>query len=438
MSERQQNISGRVKTCWLVVLVVGLFAAGLLGWLAINGWSGWGRSPAEPQEDAAREKTAVQNARTVTEVKLAAEAVERSGIRVELAEKRTLAPTFRVPARVSFNEEAMAQVGTSVPGRVVELKVKLGDVVRRDDVLLLVESPQLGEAQSDYLQKRTAVAVATASLQPVQSAHQRAKNLHEQGQAISGAEVQKREAEYLTAQGVLQAAQSALAATELKLQMLGLDHAAIENLKDGKVSLRYSIRAPMNGTVVARKATLGELVAPEKDSLLVLADMTTLWVLADVPEAQLQRVAKGTKALVCLAVANDDVIEGTVLYIASNLDPSTRSAQVRIEVSGQHRLLKPGMFAEAELFDGRAEYREPVLAVPDTAVQTVEGRAVVFTPVPKKECVFIKREVQVGTEVSGMVPILAGISPGEKIVTQGAFILKAELGKAAAGQEDNE
>lgn len=437
MRLRRLNTRGRIRTWWLI-LVVGTIAACVLGWLAINRWSVWDKPADDPQEDVVRASTPAKNASVATEVKLSAAAIERAGILVESAEKCILAPAFRAPACVSFNEEAMAQVGTPVSGRVVELKVKLGNVVRRDDVLLLVESPQLGEAESDYLQKRTALAVATSAVEPVRSAFQRAKNLYQQDQAVSGAEVQKREAEYLIAQGAVKAAESALAAAELKLQMLGLDHGTIQKLKDGEVSLRYSIRAPTHGTVVARKVTLGELVAPEKDSLVVLADLTTLWVLADVPEARLAQVTKGAKARVHLAAANDDVIEGTVSYIAPNLDPSTRSAQVRIEVSGQHRLLKPGMFAEAELLDGRPQYQEPVLAVPDMAVQTVDGRAVVFTPLPKKEGVFTKREVQVGTEVNGMVPILAGLGLGDEVVTQGAFVLKAELAKAAAGQEDNE
>ena len=111
---------------------------------------------------------------------------------------------------------------------------------------------------------------------------------------------------------------------------------------------------------------------------------------------------------------------------------------MRIEVSGQHSPLKPGMFAEAELFDVHSEYCQPVLAVPDTAVQAVNGRAVVFTPVPKREGVFVKREVEAGSDIRGMVPILAGLRPGERVVTQGAFILKAELGKAAAGQADTD
>ncbi len=434
---RELNIDRCRKTRWFLAGVLCAMAAGSLAFIATNGCS---RRDAPPEgseeEQAAHGGDPARNANTVTAVSLPPEAIQRAEMRVESAEEHVLTPSFLVPARVSFNEEAMAQVGTPVPGRVNELKVKLGDVVRRDDVLLLVESPQLGEAESAYLEKRTALAAASAAMEPLQRALDRAQNLYQQGQIISGAEVQRRESEYLLAEGMLKAAQSALATAELKLEMLGLNRAAIDELKNGKPSLQYPIRAPIDGTVVARSATLGELVSPDKQSLLTLADMTTLWVLADVPEAKLPEVAKGTKARVRLATARDDVIEGQVSYIASHLAPGTRSAEVRIEVSGRDPLVKPGVFAEAELFASQSEHRQPVLAVPAAAVQTVDGRAIVFTPAPKRAGVFVKREVEAGSEVGGMVPILSGLRRGEKIVTQGTFILKAELGKAAAGQED--
>ena len=159
--------------CWLVILVLGVIVAGFIGCLAVKGWTVWGERPAGPPEDAKRDKSPVQEAQNVVEVKLPAEAAERTGIRVESVAKHILRPSFRVPARVSFNEEAMAQDRNSGARSRGGSQVQAGDVVRRDHVLLLVESPQLGEAEGDYLQKLTALAAARASVEPVRSAFQR-------------------------------------------------------------------------------------------------------------------------------------------------------------------------------------------------------------------------------------------------------------------------
>ncbi|MBI3463173.1 MAG: efflux RND transporter periplasmic adaptor subunit, partial [Planctomycetes bacterium] len=184
------------------------------------------------------------------EVRLSSEAIARSGIQVGAVAKHTLVPTFRVPARVTFNEEAFAHVGTPVPGRVVELKARLGDVVKKGDALLVVESPELGAAQSDYLQRRTAIAAAESALKPAKLAYERGQALYENQQGIALAEVQKREADFRAAESQLETAQAAVRVAEQKLQTLGMDRPAIEELERyGRLNARHVIHAPISGTV---------------------------------------------------------------------------------------------------------------------------------------------------------------------------------------------
>lgn len=374
---------------------------------------------------------------TTDEIRLSVEAVNRSGIQIGLVTEQVLTPTFRVPARVSFNEEAFAHVGTPVPGRTIEINVRLGDVVVKGDPLMVVESPELGSAQSDYLQRRTAITAGESAVKPLQLAYERGLALYQKDQGIALAEVQKREAEVKAAEGQLETARSALKAAEQKLQTLGMDKAAIGELERyGRLNSRQLILAPISGTVVQREVTLGELVLPDKETLIVLADMTKLWIIADVPESKLSHVRKGAKAWVRVSAASQATLEGTVSVISPSLDLNTRSVQVRIDVDTKGTLLVPGMFAEAEIEDSAKERTGPVVVIPESAVQTMAGETVVFVPVDGEEGSFVKRPVKVGREVAGSLPVVSGLEAGEKIVTSGSFILKAELGKSQVEDDD--
>lgn len=368
------------------------------------------------------------------EVTLSADAVQRYGIKVQPAAKHLLVPTLLAPARVSFNTEAMAHVGSPLRGRVTELKARLGDAVKKGDALLIIESPELGEAQSDYLQKHSAAQGAGPGAELAKNAYDRAKALYDKSQGIALTEVQKREAEYRAAQAALLASQTAALGAENKLHLFGMDQKAVEALAaSGEVAPHFSITAPIAGQVIQREVTLGELVSPEKEALLVLADTATLWVLADVPEGRLGDIAVGAKARVTVGTGAGKAFDGTVAFISPAVDPSTRSAQVRVEVQDGHLALRPGMFARVEIEAGTGAAKpQPVVAVPDDAVQTVEGGPAVFVPVPGEANTFAKRAITVGRAVGGMVPVLSGLNEGEAYVVAGSFLLKAELGKGTA------
>ena len=374
------------------------------------------------------------------EVKLTAEAVRANGVRVAAATKQTLVATMLVPARVAFNAEQIAHVGSVVRGRVAELKARVGDNVKRGDVLLVLDSPELGEAQSDYLQKRTAVQIAEPAVKLAKSAYDRAQQLYDKSQGIALTDVQKRQGEYQAAEGALTSAKASLTAAENRLHLLGMDQKAVDELaRTSEISPKYALRAPLDGRVIEREVTLGELVDPEKEKLLVVADLSTVWVLADVPEAKLAQISNGAKAEIAVPGSGSEKYSGTVSYVSPELDPSTRTARVRVEVKNPELKLRPGMFAQAEIAGGgglgEGGAPEPVIAVPEEAVQTVEGEPAVFVPVEGEPDTFAKRAVGVGPAVGGMVPVLAGLKEGEKYVAGGSFILKAEIGKAGAAHE---
>lgn len=367
------------------------------------------------------------------EVKLPEAAIRQAGIRVEKARLRSLTASVVAPARVSFNTDAMAHVGSVVEGRVVEIKVRVGDRVKKDDVLLVVESPELGRSQSAYIQRRTEADVAAAAVAPSKDAYDRAKKLFDESQGIALSEVQKRDVEYRAAVGVKATSGAALQAAENELHLLGFTQEGMKKLiETGEINSLYEIRSSIGGQVIEREVTLGELVSPEKEKLMIVADTSTCWVWADVPEARLGEMGVGSKADLTVVALPGQRMSGEVSLVSAEVDPNTRSARVRIAVENRNDKLKPGMFARVILF---AAQGEAVLAIPEDAVQTLEGAPSIFVPVEGEPNTFARREVSVGKPVSGYVLVTSGLKENEMFVVSGTFILKAEFGKSEAKHE---
>jgi cobalt-zinc-cadmium efflux system membrane fusion protein len=371
-------------------------------------------------------------------VTLTSESIARYGLTVEAAQKHILQPTIIAPARVGFNTEAMAHIGSPLRGRVVEIKVRVGQNVKKGDELCIIESPELGEAQTELMMKRVAKESAGPAVDLAKSSWDRAKNLYEQSQGTSLTEVQRREAEYKAAVAAQRGADAAVTAAENHLHLLGMNQAAFDAfLKTGEVAPRYAIHAPIDGQVIEREITLGELVGPDRELLMVLADLTNVWVLADVPEMHLHELAVGSKAWVRVGPSDAAAIEGQVAYISPKVDMNTRTAQMRIEVATKDLPIKPGMFAQVEIvMSSGGSDSAPVVAIPEVAVQTIDGAAVVFVPVNGEPNTFTKRVVTIGKPVGGMVQVLSGLAVDEAFVAAGSFILKADAVKNAGAQAE--
>ena len=389
-------------------------------------------------------KTEAKQENAQQEYKLNADTIARYGIKVESVQVRRLESTFTAPGRVAWNAETIAHVGSPLRGRVVGLSVKLGSEVKAGDPLFVVESPEFGEAQGDLLVKRSAVLTAGPTADLARTIWERAKGLFESSQGISLTDVQRREAEYKVAAAALKAAEANAIAAETRLQMLGMPRDAVHAFTaSGELDPRRTITAPITGQVVEREVTLGELVGPEQPSLLMLADRSTLWVLADVPEARLHEIALGAKAWVQAGPMNGRRHEGVVGFVSPMLDAATRTAKVRIEVrttpstEAPATALLPGMFAQVEMVTGHADNAStagPV--VPEIAVQTIGGASVVFVPVANEPDTFTQRQIVVGKSVGGLMPVLSGLQADDRVVTQGSFILKAHAVQSAAAKDE--
>ena len=371
------------------------------------------------------------------EVTLTDEAIKYFKLRIDTVRRTKLIPRISAPARVTFNEEKLAHVGSSVSGRVKEIQYRIGDHVQKGDILLVVDSPELGQLQSEFLQKRIEAQVAEISLEVAEAEYERAKKLIE-GNGISQAQFLKAERNYKVAEGGQLTAMSNVQALENRLQIFGISKKQIEALiQTEKIDFVYQITAPISGEIIARKATIGEVVKPDDHALMIIADLATIWIIASVPEGKTPVIRVGAPAYYNTEFPGGERLKGKVSYIAPALDERTRTGQVRIEVSNKERLLRPGMFGTVLIDEttGNMDTYPEVLSVPNSAVFTVEGGPAVFVPSKKKRNTFEKRAVVIGPTIDGNVVVASGLDEGELYVAKGGFILKAELGKEGVAHE---
>ncbi len=341
------------------------------------------------------------------------ESLQRAGIEVEEAMRRPLKQEPQLSGAIQANEDRLAHVGSRIPGRVVDVAAGLGDRVEKGSRLVLIDSPELGQAQSSYL---TAKAKRLVS----EKGYERARTLVEQ-KVIGTGELQRREGEYLSARAEFEAAES-------RLRLLGMTKEEVFSLgTENAARSEAPILAPLSGTIIERHATVGELVEPVK-TLFTIADLSLLWGIADVPERDLAQMKKGAAAAVSVSAYPEERFKGKVSYLADTIDPATRTLKVRIEIENPRGKLKPQMFATFRIL---TEEAEPALALPASAVQREGAQSIVFVEreTTEKGSRFEKRPVSLGAEVQGFYPALSGLQPGERVVTKGAFVLKSEADK---------
>ena len=366
------------------------------------------------------------------EVSLTAEAVETYGVQLGTVEARALDAVVTAPARVGFNTEAMAHVGSLVPGRVAQIHAKLGDTVEAGDVLLVVQSPELGRFQADYLAALSSAEAARPAVDLAQSTFDRAQQLYDetQGGGVTLNTVQEREAALKSAQRELVDAEAEVTASANTLRLHGMTDGQIDALaQNKKVDPTFEVVAPIAGEIVERHVTPGELVSPDDEALMIVADMSTVWVLADVAEATLGEVGRGSKATVEVTALRNRTFEGNVTYVDPRVNEASRTARLRVVVENPEDRLHAGMFARA-LIGPASGGGTPVPAVPAGAVMEVEGEPSVFVPVAGEPNTFARRGVTLGERVGDLYPVMSGVTVGDEIVVSGTFILKAEIGKA--------
>lgn len=345
-------------------------------------------------------------------ITLSAEESTRVGLVVQPVVRSDFRTHRDFPAIVQPNQRNMAEITTLVRGRVVEVYADLGQEVKANAPLAILYSSELGLAQSAYLK-------AKAKLHVAEQAFNRAEFLLQE-QVIGEAELQRRQAELLSAQAEGNESHD-------RLKLLGMNDEEFRRLERSRqIRSVVPIVAPFGGRIIGRKLTRGEVVETT-ENLFVIADLSEVWVLANIPEKDIPFVhsvhaSGGTQVDVRINAYPKEVFKGTITYVGDVLDPITRTMQLRIELPNQDGRMKPEMFSTIRLY---SESQPDRLAVPEAALQRDQGRTFVFVQRGANE--YEMREVHIGESNGTLTSILGGLNEGEPVVTHGAFVLKSEL-----------
>lgn len=406
--------TNRTAIVALVALVAVTALALLLWWYFRSGGSGAGRPVPAPRMVAVDQSAAGGTSATPAEatLTLTPEMAARAGIRIEPVGEQLATESGGGEAAtgvVQANSYRTTPVVSLVGGMVRSVSAELGQNVQRGQALAVVFSDDLAMAQSRYL-------TTLADLEEHHKHHHRTTQLVEIGAAS------REELEQATTK--LKSAESELAAQRQRLLLLGLTPQRVNALRSSaQISSEVSLPAPIAGTVISRTVNPGEVIEANKEIMRV-ADLSSVWVIGQVYEKDLARVRVGSGASITTSAYPNRIFRGRISYVDPSLDPATRTAQVRIELANPGQTLKIGMFVNVAFATiGGAESNVPV--IPVAAVQNINNQQVVFVATNEQN-IFVLRPVRLGPESNGRYPVIEGLTVGERIVTEGSFLLRAE------------
>ncbi len=324
--------------------------------------------------------------------------------------------------RLAYNEDVSTLVLTPFSGRVIRLVAKVGDMVKRGDPLFEIDSPEVVQPQNDFIAALAVLNKSRSTLNLAQIVEKRQRDLYE-GKAVPLKDFQQAQTDLVAAQNDMRAAETALEAAHNRLRILGLSNPQIVQLQETRaISRATPIYAPIDGTVIARKVGPGQYVRSESgDPLYAIADLSTMWLKAQVPENDIPLVRIGQEIEVKMTVFPDRVFKARITAIEASSDAATRRVIVRSVIPNPDGALKAEMFASFKIETGENALAP---AVPADAVIREGDHATVW--VELGPMLFRRRKVEIGMEQDDRVQIRAGLNVGERVVARGAIFVDNE------------
>jgi membrane fusion protein, heavy metal efflux system len=325
-------------------------------------------------------------------------------VHIEAVSSGTLDSAIRTTGIVEFNADRMARILPPVAGQVRDLAVNVGDTVVKDAVLFVLSSREVAAAIADHRASHKDLELAEKTYAMTQDLfeHQAASRIAQQ-----------------QAESDLAKAKAKVLQTEEVLQVLGLDSHPDDD--PSHLQARVPVRSPIAGIVIERSVTNGQFVGPDNPPLATVADLSSVWVQADVFERDVHNVTVGGRADVTTTAYPDDHFIAQVARVGSVVDAQTRTAKVRIEVANRDLRLKPGMFASVSLSLPRASSG---LMLPATAVFVENGKSFAYVQVRDGSPEFVRRALETMPVGSDHLRIVSGLSAGDRVVSDGVLLLR--------------
>jgi membrane fusion protein, heavy metal efflux system len=360
------------------------------------------------------------------EITINGAAQQKAGIQVARIQLRAVPEYLTAAGQIVMNEERTAHIGSYTDGRVTEIHANIGDFVRQGAVLARMHSHDVHETRAAYETALESVSRQQSTVAYAERMRDRMVRLYELKSA-SKQEVEKAGADLRSAQTDLANARIAVEKEIAHLtDILRIPASALTNMNEE--AEQVPVIAPISGTVVNRIITPGTVVEPGEE-VFTVSDLSTVWMIASVNEGEISKVRVGNQAQILSQAYPDQAFRGKVTRLGTELDPKTRTLQVRILIPNEGTKLRTGMYVNAQITQGLSRQ---ALFVPEEAIQDVNGSSVVF--LRKADNTFEPKPIQIAHRLNGQAEVSAGLNSGDAVVVKGSFVVKSQMLKSQIGE----
>lgn len=347
-----------------------------------------------------------------------------AGFKIEPVGLLSFRPEQVTEGSIAVDDNLTTPVFSHYSGRVIKVIAMLGDVVEPGAPLFVIHASEFVQAQNDLITALANLQTARSQLSMAQTTEKRAHELYlAQGGALK--DWQQAQTDLITAQNTVRSDETALHAVRSRLRILGKtdeEIASLEAQPTQKLNPVATVAAPIAGTITQRQIGAGQYINSEANGatnpVFTISNLSTVWLIANVREADAPLMHVGEPVEVHVLAFPGRVFKAKISWVAPSIDSSTHRLSVRADVENPQGELKPGMFANFSIITGEAETAP---AVPQRAIVYEGDTARVW--VAGADGTIVARPVRTGRIADGMVEILAGVSPGEKVVTSGALFI---------------
>lgn len=344
------------------------------------------------------------------EIRFAPDSPQLQQLKIQTVEEAPMpAGVITAPGKIEANPNRTARVTTPLPGKVVAVNVRIGDAVTQGQPLVTIESAEANQAVADYLQAEAAASQQKAGVLKAQADLDRVKDLLEHD-AVARKEVLNAENALVQANTLLEQSRAVREQALRRLDILGL--------KPGVFGQPLTLKAPVSGKVIEMNVVPGEFRNDTNQPLMTIADLATVWVVSDVPEADIRLIHIGERIELELSAFPGQVMQAAVRRIDDSVDPTTRTIKVRAELNNPGGNFRPEMFGRIRHVNEMKN--RPV--IPVSALVQSEGQTLVYQQTAPG--VFKAVPVVLGDREGERVAISSGVRTGDRIVVDGAMLLK--------------
>jgi cobalt-zinc-cadmium efflux system membrane fusion protein len=398
-----------VRALWAAARRVGLPAMAVIWGIGLAGCDRAGEGPAVAQTPMSL--PAPPAVTTSAEVTVPPDSPQAAQLRIEPVRIRDVAvDEVTAPGRIGIDPNRTSRLLIPVAGRVVAVLAKVGDSVEQGQRVLDVDSPDADAAIAAAVQAEAAERQAQAALAKVEGDLARTTELYEH-RAVAEKDLLSARNDRAQARAALETAQAALHQAKRKLELLDLK-------LSGNSRQVIAVKAPISGKVLEVNVAPGEYRNDTGTPLMTIADLSRVWIASDVPESAIRLIRVGERVTITIVAYPGEELEGRVARIADVLDPQTRTVKVYVDMANPRGRFRPEMFATIR----HAGNSRPTPVLPAAAIVQEYGHPIVF--LERLPGHFVRREVELGPRTGDVVPVVAGVQAGERVVVDGGVLLK--------------